>query len=86
MRDDDMQDSDPEAVSSHARRLAEQGLHEQAQGHDAEADRLLSQALSITPERSMPFFSSTTPRALPMLGIRQRPTGMSIAFHRAPDR
>jgi len=33
MRDDDMQDSDPEAVSSHARRLAEQGLHEQAQGH-----------------------------------------------------
>jgi len=49
MRDDDMQDSDPEAVSSHARRLAEQGLHEQAQGHDAEADRLLSQALSIDP-------------------------------------
>jgi hypothetical protein len=49
MQDDDMPGSDPEAVSSHARRLAEQGLHEQAQGHDAEADRLLSQALSIDP-------------------------------------
>jgi hypothetical protein len=49
MQDDDMRASDPEAVSSHARRLAEQGLHEQAQGHDAEADRLLSQALSIDP-------------------------------------
>ncbi|WP_157619619.1 hypothetical protein [Skermanella stibiiresistens] len=46
---DDMRDGDPKAVSSHAWRLAEQGLHEQAQGHDAEADRLLSQALSIDP-------------------------------------
>jgi hypothetical protein len=33
-----------------ARRLAEQGLHEQATGHNEEADRLLIQAQEIDPE------------------------------------
>ncbi len=33
-----------------ARRLAEQGLHEQAIGHNAEADRLLTQAQEMDPE------------------------------------
>jgi|1185.fasta_scaffold1241865_2 hypothetical protein len=33
-----------------ARRLAEQGLHEQATGHNAEADRLLTQAQEMDPE------------------------------------
>ena len=33
-----------------ARRLAEQGLHEQAMGHNAEADRLLTQAQEMDPE------------------------------------
>jgi hypothetical protein len=33
-----------------ARRLAEQGLHEQAVGHDEEADRLLVMAQQLDPE------------------------------------
>jgi hypothetical protein len=33
-----------------ARQLAEQGLHEQAIGHDEEADRLLLEAQDIDPE------------------------------------
>ena len=33
-----------------ARRLAEQGLHEQAAGHLDEADRLLSQAQDMDPD------------------------------------
>jgi hypothetical protein len=33
-----------------ARRLAEQGLHEQAMGHIAEADLLLTQAQELDPE------------------------------------
>ena len=33
-----------------ARRLAEQGLHQQAIGHNEEADRLLIQAQEIDPE------------------------------------
>jgi hypothetical protein len=33
-----------------ARRLAEQGLHEQATGHNAEAERLLTQAQEMDPE------------------------------------
>jgi hypothetical protein len=40
-------DPDPAAQ---ARRLAEQGLHEQAIGHSEEADRLLIQAQEIDPE------------------------------------
>ncbi len=40
-------DSSPAAQ---ARRLAEQGLHEQAAGHDEEADRLLVMAQGIDPE------------------------------------
>jgi hypothetical protein len=49
---------DPEHDRSHtdlssaaeARRLAEQGLHEQAIGHDEEADRLLIMAQELDPE------------------------------------
>lgn len=33
-----------------ARKLAEQGLHEQAVGHNTEADRLLTQAQEMDPE------------------------------------
>lgn len=36
--------------AAEARRLAEQGLHEQAIGHDEEADRLLLKAQDIDPE------------------------------------
>jgi hypothetical protein len=36
--------------AAQARRLAEQGLHEQAIGHNEEADRLLIQAQEIDPE------------------------------------
>ena len=45
-----MQDDNPKDGADRAISLAEQGLHEQAQGHDAEADRLLSEALSIDSE------------------------------------
>lgn len=38
------------AAAAEARRLAEQGLHEQAAGNAEEADRLLTQAQSIDPE------------------------------------
>jgi hypothetical protein len=46
---DEAPDGESGTSSSRARMLAEQGLHEQAQGNDAEADRLLSQALSLDP-------------------------------------
>ena len=46
-RDRTSVDSGP---ASQARRLAEQGLHEQAVGHNEEADRLLIQAQEIDPE------------------------------------
>ena len=36
--------------AAEARRLAEQGLHEQAIGHDEEADRLLIMAQELDPE------------------------------------
>lgn len=36
--------------AAQARKLAEQGLHEQAIGHNEEADRLLIQAQEIDPE------------------------------------
>jgi hypothetical protein len=38
------------ASAAQARKLAEQGLHEQATGHNEEADRLLIQAQEIDPE------------------------------------
>ena len=44
----DRSETDPKAVE--ARKLAEQGLHEQAIGHDDEADRLLVMAQDIDPE------------------------------------
>jgi hypothetical protein len=37
-------------TATEARRLTEQGLHEQALGHDEEADRLLMRAQEIDPE------------------------------------
>src|SRR5689334_25306311 len=37
-------------IATEARKLAEQGLHDQAVGHDAEADRLLTQAQEMDPE------------------------------------
>ncbi len=37
-------------TASEARRLAERGLHEQAVGNIAEADRLLAQAQEIDPD------------------------------------
>jgi hypothetical protein len=36
--------------AAEARRLAEQGLHEQAIGHNAEADRLLTEAQAMDPD------------------------------------
>lgn len=51
-----MADHEPDRASvdpgpaAQARRLAEQGLHEQAIGHNEEADRLLIQAQDIDPE------------------------------------
>jgi hypothetical protein len=44
----DRSETDPKAVE--ARKLAEQGLHEQAIGHDDEADRLLVIAQDMDPE------------------------------------
>jgi hypothetical protein len=44
----DRSETDPKAVE--ARKLAEQGLHEQANGHDDEADRLLVMAQDMDPE------------------------------------
>jgi hypothetical protein len=44
----DRSETDPNAVE--ARKLAEQGLHEQAIGHDDEADRLLVMAQDMDPE------------------------------------
>ena len=44
----DRSETDPKAVE--ARKLAEQGLHEQAIGHDDEADRLLIMAQDMDPE------------------------------------
>ena len=44
----DRSETDPKAVE--ARKLAEQGLHEQAIGHDGEADRLLVMAQDMDPE------------------------------------
>jgi hypothetical protein len=46
---DDPSDAGP-SPAAEARRLAEQGLHEQAVGHDEEADRLLIQAQELDPE------------------------------------
>ena len=42
-------DNRSDDAASRARTMAEQGLHEQARGNIEEADRLLSQALSIHP-------------------------------------
>jgi hypothetical protein len=36
--------------AAEARKLAERGLHEQAVGHPAEADRLLTQAQDLDPD------------------------------------
>lgn len=44
----DRSEIDPKAVE--ARELAEQGLHEQAIGHNDEADRLLVMAQDMDPE------------------------------------
>lgn len=44
----DRSETDPKAVE--ARKLAEQGLHEQAIGHGDEADRLLVMAQDMDPE------------------------------------
>jgi hypothetical protein len=44
----DRSETDPKSVE--ARKLAEQGLHEQAIGHDDEADRLLVMAQDMDPE------------------------------------
>ena len=44
----DRSETDPKAVK--ARELAEQGLHEQAIGHNEEADRLLVMAQDMDPE------------------------------------
>ena len=44
----DRSKTDPKAVE--ARKLAEQGLHEQAIGHADEADRLLVMAQNMDPE------------------------------------
>jgi len=43
-------EQDPSGRAAEARRLAEQGLHEQALGHGDEADRLLGMAQDIDPE------------------------------------
>ena len=48
-QNDGVRNSQPNDDASRARALAEQGLHEQARGNIAEADRLLSQALSLHP-------------------------------------
>ncbi|MBD2749700.1 hypothetical protein IC232_23770 [Microvirga sp. BT688] len=45
-----VQASEDLSSAAQARRLAEQGLHEQAIGHNEEADRLLIQAQEIDPE------------------------------------
>ncbi len=42
--------SETELKAVEARKLAEQGLHEQAIGHDDEADRLLVMAQDMDPE------------------------------------
>jgi hypothetical protein len=44
----DRSETDPKVVE--ARKLAEQGLHEQAIGHNDEADRLLVMAQDMDPE------------------------------------
>jgi hypothetical protein len=46
---DDPSGADPSPAVK-ARQLAEQGLHEQAVGHDEEADRLLAMAQDLDPE------------------------------------
>jgi hypothetical protein len=48
-QNDGIQDSRSDDAASRARTMAEQGLHEQARGNIAEADRLLSQALALHP-------------------------------------
>jgi hypothetical protein len=45
-----VQPSEDLSSAAQARRLAEQGLHEQTIGHNEEADRLLIQAQEIDPE------------------------------------
>ena len=45
-----VQASEDLSSAAQARRLAEQGLHEQAVGHNEEADRLLIQAQEMDPE------------------------------------
>ncbi|MBL0405884.1 hypothetical protein JKG68_18150 [Microvirga aerilata] len=45
-----VQASEDLSSAAQARRLAEEGLHEQAIGHNEEADRLLMQAQEIEPE------------------------------------
>jgi hypothetical protein len=48
-RKEDQSGADPGSAVK-ARRLAEQGLHEQAIGNNDEADRLLTQAQEIDPD------------------------------------
>jgi hypothetical protein len=43
--------ADPMAKTMEARRLSERGLHEQAAGNSDEADRLLTLAQEIDPEK-----------------------------------
>src|SRR6476646_5109709 len=50
MADHELPTNDTSEKVAEARRLAEQGLHEQAVGNNAEADRLLAQALEIEPD------------------------------------
>jgi hypothetical protein len=50
MADHELPTNDTSEKVAKARRLAEQGLHEQAVGNNEEADRLLAQALEIDPD------------------------------------
>ena len=50
MVDQELSINDASEKAAEARRLAEQGLHEQAVGNNEEADRLLAQALEIDPD------------------------------------
>ncbi len=50
MADHELSANAPSEKAAEARRLAERGLHEQAVGNSAEADRLLAQAQEIDPD------------------------------------
>ena len=50
MANDELPTDAPSERAAEARRLAERGLHEQAVGNSAEADRLLAQAQEIDPD------------------------------------